>query len=57
MTFATLLELKKAASIYTIVANDRVVISVPVATLIARAGYLDAAIMSYVDGLDGVRKN
>jgi hypothetical protein len=47
---------ESGASIYTIVANDRVVISVPVATLIARAGYLDAAIMSYVDGLDGVRK-
>jgi hypothetical protein len=37
--------IKSGASIYTIVANDRVVISVPVATLIARAGYLDAAIM------------
>jgi hypothetical protein len=53
MTFATL---GIKAAIYTIVANDRVVISVPVATLIARAGYLDAAIMSYVDGLDGVEK-
>jgi hypothetical protein len=31
------------------ISNDKVTIAVPVAALLARAGYLDAAIMSYVD--------
>jgi hypothetical protein len=33
------------------ISNDKVTIAVPVAALLARAGYLDAAIMSYVDVL------
>jgi hypothetical protein len=39
------------ASTYTMISNDKVTIAVPVAALLARAGYLDAAIMSYVDVL------
>jgi hypothetical protein len=44
------------ASTYTMISNDKVTIAVPVAALLARAGYLDAAIMSYVDVLDNIRK-
>jgi hypothetical protein len=41
---------------YTTVANDKTVIAVPVGELVAHAGYLDAAIMSYIDPEDSVRK-
>jgi hypothetical protein len=41
---------------YLVIANDKVVISVPSLQGNARAGYVDASIVSYVDPSDGVRK-
>lgn len=41
---------------YRILSNDKVIVSVPVSIDEARAGYLDAAIMSYIDPIDNVRK-
>lgn len=47
---------ENGAESFTTISNDKVTIAVPQPTLVARAGYLDAAIMSYVDPLDNVRK-
>jgi len=41
---------------YSTISTDKVIIDIPLAPLVARAGYLDAAIMSYVDTADNVRK-
>ena len=41
---------------YTTLANDKTTIAVPSVPLDAFAGYLDAAVMSYVDPIDGQRK-
>jgi hypothetical protein len=43
------------ATTYTI-SNDKVTVAVPAAALFAKAGYLDASIMSFVDVFDNVRK-
>jgi hypothetical protein len=42
------------ATTYTMISNDTV--AVPAAALFAKAGYLDASIMSFVDVFDNVRK-
>jgi hypothetical protein len=38
------------------ISNDKVTVAVPAAALFAKAGYLDASIMSFVDVFDNVRK-
>lgn len=51
------LEIKEnGAAVFTTVSNDKVTIAVPQIALTAKAGYLNAAVMSYVDPLDNVRK-
>jgi hypothetical protein len=51
------LEIKESgATSYSIIANDKAVISVAAPVQTALAGYLDASIMSYIDPADGVRK-
>lgn len=51
------LRVKDSGSLdFRTLSNDKVTISVPSAPLVAHAGYLDAAIMSYIDPEDGVRK-
>lgn len=47
---------KQGDSVYSVLANDKITISVPAAELIAHAGYLDAALMSYIDPVDSIRK-
>jgi hypothetical protein len=44
------------ATTYTMISNDKVTVAVPAAALFAKAGYLDASIMSFVDVFDNVRK-
>jgi hypothetical protein len=43
------------ATTYTMISNDKVTVAVP-AALFAKAGYLDASIMSFVDVFDNERK-
>jgi hypothetical protein len=43
------------ATTYTMISNDKVTVAVPAAALFAKAGYLDASIMSFVDVFDNVR--
>jgi hypothetical protein len=38
------------------ISNDKVTVAVPAAALFAKAGYLDASIMSFVDVFDNVRR-
>jgi hypothetical protein len=49
--------LKKVTYLHYLVSNDKVTIAVPVAAAVGRAGYLDAAIMSYVDVLISEKKS
>jgi hypothetical protein len=45
------------ATTYTMISNDKVTVAVPAAALFAKAGYLDASIMSFVDVFDNVKEN
>lgn len=47
---------KQGETAFSTIANDLLTISVPAAILVAHAGYLDAALMSYVDPADDTRK-
>ena len=47
---------KQGAASFSVLANDKITISVPAAPFVAHAGYLDAAIMSYIDPADNIRK-
>jgi hypothetical protein len=49
------LNIKENNATYTMISNDKVTVAVPAAALFAKAGYLDASIMSFVDVFD-VRK-
>lgn len=56
-TISFYLNIKKSSdTTYSMLDNDKIRISVPEIPLVAHAGYLDAALMSYVDPADDVRK-
>jgi hypothetical protein len=50
------LNIKENNATYTMISNDKVTVAVPAAALFAKAGYLDASIMSFVDVFDNVRR-